>query len=122
MRTNIVSCLVLVAAGSLAGCGFKSDLFLPGDREDDPVLEREAVPDQPNPEELSDLSNLTENPAFPDDDENIMLEKVTTVATDGEILVLPSTQDDSQDDPDSGAAEGIPVDLTDLARDVQGSQ
>ena len=118
MHTKIVSCLVLVAAGSLAGCGFKSDLFLPGDREDDPVLEREALPDQPDPQELSDLSNLTENPAFPDDDENIMLEKVTTVATDGEILVLPS----NQDDPDAGAAEGIPVDLTDLARDVQGSQ
>jgi len=109
MHTKIVSCLVLIAAGSLAGCGFKSDLFLPGDREDDPVLQREVLPDQPDPEELSDLSN---------DDENIMLEKVTTVATDGEILV-PS---DTQDDPDAGAAEGIPVDLTDLARDVQGSQ
>jgi len=94
MRTKIVSCLVLVAAGSLAGCGFKSDLFLPGDKEDNLMLEPDALPDQPDPEDLSDLSKLTEDPPpfLPSsEDETIMLEKVTTVATDGEILTLPDS-------------------------------
>jgi len=34
MSVRIVSCIALVAAVSLSGCGFKSDLFLPEDEEE----------------------------------------------------------------------------------------
>ena len=129
MRAKIVGCIVLFAAGSLAGCGFKSDLFLPEEGQDDLVRQPDA---QPDPEDLADLSKLTESDTsfFPSgevEDGNIKLDKVTTIATDAEILVPAGTQEQSQNSSqnnsqnnslDNQTAEGISVDLTELARDV----
>ena len=126
MRTKIVGCIVLFAAGSLAGCGFKSDLFLPEEGQDDLVRQPDA---QPDPEDLAELSKLTESDTsfFPTgevEDGNIKLDKVTTIATDAEILVPAGTQEQSQNSSqnnslDNQTAEGISVDLTELARDVE---
>ena len=126
MRTKIVGCIVLFAAGSLAGCGFKSDLFLPEEGQDDLVRQPDA---QPDPEDLAELSKLTESDTsfFPSgevEDGNIKLDKVTTIATDAEILVPAGTQEQSQNSSqnnslDNQTAEGISVDLTELARDVE---
>jgi len=134
MRAKIVGCIVLFAAGSLAGCGFKSDLFLPEEGQDDLVRQPDAQPDaQPDPEDLAELSELTESDTsfFPSgevEDGNIKLDKVTTIATDAEILVPAGTQEQSQNSSqnnsqnnslDNQTAEGISVDLTELARDVE---
>ena len=126
MRAKIVGCIVLFAAGSLAGCGFKSDLFLPEEGQDDLVRQPDA---QPDPEDLAELSKLTESDTsfFPTgevEDGNIKLDKVTTIATDAEILVPAGTQEQSQNSSqnnslDNQTAEGISVDLTELARDVE---
>jgi len=126
MRAKIVGCIVLFAAGSLAGCGFKSDLFLPEEGQDDLVRQPDA---QPDPEDLAELSKLTESDTsfFPSgevEDGNIKLDKVTTIATDAEILVPAGTQEQSQNSSqnnslDNQTAEGISVDLTELARDVE---
>lgn len=122
MSVRIVSCIALVAAVSLSGCGFKSDLFLPEDEEEGNLIsERDVQPDplsgrdiQPDPAELADLAKLSEgNPDFlPSDeveDSDSMLEKATTAAIDGAILVPASSQSDT----------GIPVDLSDLTREVE---
>ena len=116
MSAKIVSCLVLFAAGSLAGCGFKSDLFLP-EEEDEGLFGRDAPTEQPalpDESELNDLSNLVDSPFRKSGevvDEKIMLEKVTTVATEGDILVPAGSN--------SQSAEGIPVDLTEVTREVE---
>ncbi len=108
MRADIVGCIVLFAAGTLAGCGFKSDLFLP---EETPA---DAVTNQAIPAEQS-----ASDPAFFSsgevEDGNIMLDKVTNVASDGEILVTTGSEENNTEV--DQAAEGIPVDLSDLTSD-----
>ena len=106
MSTKIVSFLVPVAAGALAGCGFKSDLFLP-QQQDKQLFEAGAQTGSADTLQPDPSSGAVE-------DETIMLDKITTVATDGEILV-PNTE------PDDEGAEGIPVDLTEITRDVERS-
>jgi len=115
MSAKIVSCVVtcfaLGTAGSLTGCGFKSDLFQPDSEADNPLFQRDA---QPVVEETAAVVI----PSSSVEGDDIVLDKVTTVATDGRILILPDgvVREVEQD---GQVTEGVPVDLTDLTRDVQ---
>lgn len=106
----VVTCFVLSTAGSLAGCGFKSDLFQPDSEADNPLFERDAQP-------VIEESAPVVIPSGSVEGDDIMLDKVTTVATDGQILIAPGTVQDNEQDGE--VTDGVPVDLTDLTRDVQ---
>lgn len=91
----------LLSAFLLTGCGFKSDLFMP---------ESEVKSDLFTPDTETETT-VTVPPLLPSADGEIMLDKVTTTAADGQILV-PAGGDDVE-------GEGVPVDLTRLQRDVE---
>lgn len=110
MDTIIKFSAALALSASLGACGFKSDLTLPDKINPDDLF----VPDSPLPE-----GTTAENPPFlPDNSdgvevmtEDIVIEKVTTEATDGRILV----------DPDVDEEEGVPIDFSDLADELEGN-
>lgn len=108
MSSCVLFSTSLIAAAVLSGCGFKSDLFLPDSDAVDVLFERDT---QPAIETAPVLEGM---PAAVNDGE-IMVDKVTMVASEGRILVAPGTEEVNED----GDDDGIVIDLTDVTRDVE---
>ena len=134
---------ISLAGASLAGCGFKSDLFLPEEAEQAPLTTPNVPPDEVVQDNVTQKV-VQEVPAalVKEVDEPIFIDKVVEEASNAEILVSPesavtadavqssaaqavpvevSTVDASTAEPDVAAAkpdiaaEGVPVDLSELA-------
>ena len=137
MQAGIKFTAILVAAISVSACGFKSDLSIPGDRAKD--VDDLIVPDSELVEAELPPGALEERPPFlPSDDtegvevpltdEEIIIEKATTAASDGDILVDPDSTTDttSEDsnfetgDSNSDSESGVEVDISDLTTELRG--
>jgi len=133
---NAVNKLIVVLAVSVpvGACGFKSDLTIPDSKASSDDL---FVSDTELAAELEDRPPFLPNEAdgvevmtdglMTDDD--IVIEKVTTAASDGKILISP---DDAEVDVEVGVdvgvevetaaddeSEGVPVDFSELTEQLE---
>jgi len=123
---NTVNKLIVVLAVSVpvGACGFKSDLTIPDSKtsSDDLFVSdtelaaelEERPPFLPN--EADGVEVMTEGLVTDDD---IVIEKVTTVASDGKILISP---DDGQVGVETAAdveSEGVLVDFSELTKQLE---
>ncbi len=109
MDAKILTTFIFSATLSLSACGFKSDLFMPESKDNSQLFTPDATL------EVKSAEQIALELAMPADAETaetvstdeIMIEKVTTEASDASILLTPT---------EVGVAtqEGIPVDLSDL--------
>ena len=107
----IIAAFLLVSG--LSACGFKSDLSQPDSEDESPLFVSDSELD------VVPAGSVEERPPFlpssePVEGEEIRLDKVTTVASDGEILVSPGSEGVEAEE-----AEGVPVDLTELTRSIE---
>lgn len=122
--------VVLAAAVTLGACGFKSDLSIPEDAASPDEL---FVPDESLVEAELPVGELEERPPFlptgeegvdvPLTDEEIVIDKVTTTASDGDILVNADAESDivttSVDNSSEAEVEtGVEVDISDIATEI----
>ena len=125
--------VVLAAAVTLGACGFKSDLSIPEDAASPDEL---FVPDESLVEAELPVGELEERPPFlptgeegeegvevPLTDEEIIIDKVTTTASDGDILVNADAESDivttSVDNSSEAEVEtGVEVDISDIATEI----
>lgn len=113
MDTTIKCFAVLALTASLGACGYKSDLILPDNSNPDELF----VPDSPPAE-----GAMAEKPPFLPNNadgievmtDEIVIEKVTTEATDGRILVDPDGEEEGND--------GVPVDFSELVDELEGGR
>ena len=122
--------VVLAAAVTLGACGFKSDLSIPEDAASPDEL---FVPDESLVEAELPAGELEERPPFlptgeegvevPLTDDEIVIDKVTTTASDGDILVNADAESDivttSVDNSSEAEVEpGVEVDISDIATEI----
>ncbi len=107
MDAKILTTVIFSAALTLSACGFKSDLFMPESEDNSTLFTRDTLPEVQSAEQIA-LELARPADAEMADTDDIMIEKVTTEASDGKIL-LDSTGAAASTD------EGVPVDLSDLA-------
>jgi len=128
--------VVLAAAVTLGACGFKSDLSIPDDSASPDEL---FVADESLVEAELPAGELEERPPFlptgeegvevPLTDEEIVIDKVTTTASDGDILVnaeaesdIVTTSVDNSSEVEAEGETGVEVDISDIATEIGGER
>ncbi len=118
-----ISALTILSVAVMAGCGFKSDLSLPGSEDRNPLFVPDARPEVQTAEEIA--RELAKPPALPEvpatdiEGDEIMLDRVTIEASDALILLNPGGTEEATTSGElvlpiieDVQSEGVEVDLT----------
>jgi len=104
--TKVTVSMALAFSVVIAGCGFKSDLRQAGDNSAADLFKADQLPEVRTPE--FQTIEQTMNPLSVDED--IMIDKVTTEATEGRILITP--ENDLSVDISGELGEAVELDTT----------
>ena len=135
MIKRLSAVLTVLTAVALSGCGFKSDLSLP-DSDTDELFKPDAPP-AVRVEDLPAISDVVAGSNSSSDGEgvvvstdailaeDIMLDKVTSEAVDGLILVNPDDATDDgaiTDESSTDGSDGVVVDFSDLTDELESNR